>query len=191
MKKLKSGICLILLFIGLMGLAVADEYAYTTAYFYIPSDISFGVFLLGTAVNVTSLESPPGASTTWISFNASTGTEYDVQPMTEGTTTNKQDGPTRPIARIYNMGNTNFYFYMNASVGQACIDVCANSTCGGTGCNAQPACNSIKELPLSWATLSTNVPTDGYLNITMYADFVTCTPPLYQQGEIYYRSSLS
>jgi len=191
MKKIGL-VCLALVFIGFIGLVFADEYAYTTAYFNLPSDVSFGVFLLGTAVNTSSIDSQPGAATTtWISFNASDPNDNGIQPMTTGSLINQQTGPTKPIIRIFNMGNVNFKFYMNASVGQLCINLCANSTCGGAGCNAVPACTPIKELSSNWATLSSNLPTDGYLNVTMYADFNSCTPPMTQAGAIYYKSSLT
>jgi hypothetical protein len=193
MKKIGL-VCVVLLFIGLIGLVFADEYAWTTAYFYLPSDVSFGVFLLGTAVNTSSIDgSQPGQqTTTWISFNATSSTQYEVQPMTTGAKANEQTGPTNSIIRIYNMGNTAFKFYMNASVEQACIqNLCANSTCGGAGCASTSSCTPIKNLlGPSWATLSTNLPENGYLNITMYANFVSCSP-FTSQGAIFYKSSSS
>jgi hypothetical protein len=193
MKKI-SLICAILLFTGLIGLVFADEYAWTTAYFNLPSDVSFGVFLLGTAVNTSSIkDTPPGQeTTTWISFNVSFPTEHDVQPMTTGATANQQTGPTKSIIRIFNTGNVNFKFYMNATVDEACISIYANSTCGGVGCLAVPAHTSIKNLTPNWAKLSDNIPyQSGYLNITMYADFDSCSPINNKQGAIYYKSSLS
>jgi hypothetical protein len=192
MKKI-SLVCAALIFMGVIGIAFADQYAYTTAYFYLPSDVSFGVFLLGESINTSSIaDNPPGnPSSTWISFNASTPNDKGIQPKTTGATINQQNGPTKSIIRIYNMGNINYKFYMNASVGQGCISLCANTTCGGSGCTNQPTCNPIKELSGTWATLSTNLPTNGYLNVTMYADFTSCSPPMNQQGAVYYKSSLT
>ena len=176
---------------GVLIISVAlaqEEFAYTTAYFYVPSDVSFTVYLLGTPTGVDSTETFPGASTTWISFNATDGIDdFWVQPMTEGQESYQQTGATNPIVRIRNAGNTNFNFYMNATA-PACIQLCANSTCAPGDCTPQPSCQDIKDQS-SWVLIASDVVPNGFVNITMYANFTTCGP-IYQQGTIWYRSAV-
>jgi len=188
--KLKYLLLSVLLTITIPVVVVlADEYAYTQVWFNVPADVSFLIYLLGTPTNVSSLETSPGNPTTWISFNASAPTEYGIQPMTEGSTVNKQDGPTKPIVQVYNVGNTNFNFTMNATVGEACISLCANSTCPAGDCTPVSTCQNIKE-QVSWVPIAYDLIPNGYANITMYADFVDC-PLMNKGGTIYYRSTAS
>ena len=194
MKKI-SLVCAALFFMGYIGLVFADEYAYTTAYFYTPMDISFRVTLLGDTVLTDSGEPEPGPMTpSWITFNQTSGCQPNcqkVQPKTNDTFV--QDGIINPIITVQNVGNTNqFNFYLNASVGaDATIAVCANGTVGSGSCTSSPpsACTDITELS-SWFQFAQGCDVNTELYVTLYAGF-TGTGAGQRTGAIYYRSSTS
>jgi len=196
MKKEKiSLVCAALFFMGSIGLVFADEYAYTTAYFYTPEDISFRVTLLGDATTTDSGSPEPGPLTpSWITFNQTSGCQPDckqVDPKTNDIFV--QDGTTSPIIKVQNVGNTNqFNFYLNASVGgDATIAVCANGTVESGSCTSSPSstCTDITELP-AWFTFAQGCDVNTVLDVTLYADF-TNTGIGQKTGAVYYRSSTS
>ena len=198
MEKLKmSLICTALFFMGFIGLVFADEYAYTTAYFYTPTDVSFRITLLGDTVATDSGDTQPGPRTpSWITFNQTGACQPSckkVQPKTNDTFV--QNGITNPIIKVQNVGNTNqFNFYLNASVsGDATIALCANGTVeGGTGsCTTPPpsTCTDITERS-TWIAFAQGCNVNTILDVTLYADF-TSTGVGQRTGAIYYRSSSS
>jgi len=196
MKKEKvSLVCIALFFIGFIGLVFADEYAYTTAYFYTPTDISFRVTLLGETTGKDSSEPQPGPMTpSWITFNQTSGCQPNckkVQPKTNDTYV--QNGVTNPIIKVQNVGNTNqFKFYLNASVGgDTTIAVCANGTVESGSCTTPPpsTCTDITERS-TWVSFAQGCDVNALLDITLYADF-TSTGVGQRNGAIYYRSSTS
>lgn len=193
MKKM-SLVFATLFFVGLIGLVFADEYAYTTAYFYTPTDVSFRVTLLGDATVTDSGSSEPGPLTpSWITFNQTSGCQPDckeVQPKTNDIYI--QTGIAEPIITVENVGNTNqFNFYLNTSVGgDTTIVVCANGTVDtGGSCTTPPpsTCTDMTEKS-TWVTFAQGCSVGTKLNITLYADF-TNTGAGQTTGAIYYRSS--
>jgi len=194
MKKI-SLICATLFFMGLVGLVFADEYAYTTAYFYTPEDVSFRVTLLGDAA-VTDSSSPyPGQLTpSWIIFNQTDTCNPNCKKVNPKTNDlYLQTGTAKPIITLENSGNTPFNFYLNASVaGDGTIAVCANGTVASGSCTTPPPslCTDITEKS-TWGTAFAQGCTVGTkLNVTLYADF-TNTGLGQRTGAIYYRSSAS
>lgn len=194
MKKI-SLVCVTLFFMGFIGLVFADEYAYTTAYFYTPTDVSFRVTLLGDATYTDSSESYPGPMTpSWITFNQTSACQPNckqVQPKTNDTYV--QNGIANPIITVQNVGNTNqFNFYLNASVGgDTTITVCANGTVGSGSCTTPPpsTCTDITERS-TWLAFAQGCNVNTILNVTLYANF-TNTGVGQRTGAIYYRSSTS
>ncbi len=194
MKKMGL-VCATLFFIGFIGLVFADEYAYTTAYFYTPTDVSFRVTLLGETTGTDSGDTEPGPLTpSWITFNQTSPCQpscKQVQPKTNDTFV--QNGLTNPIIKVQNVGNTNqFNFYLNASVdGDTTIAVCANGTVEIGSCTTPPppTCTDITEVS-SWVTFAQACDVNTLLDITLYADF-TSTGAGQTPGAIYYRSSTS
>jgi len=103
----------------------------------------------------------------WISFNfTSNQAENWTQPWTNGVSTNNQDGSLKPIYLIYNTGNTNIEFTINASI-PSNFQMCANSTCAGGDCSGNPtACTSLSSSFVSLGTLNQG----KQLNVTLYAN---------------------
>lgn len=194
MKKI-SLVCIVLFFMGFIGLVFADEYAYTTAYFYTPTDVSFRVTLLGETTGTDSSDTQPGTLTpSWITFNQTSACLpncQQVQPKTNDTFV--QTGILNPIITVQNVGNTNqFNFYLNTSVsGDTTIAVCANGTVGSGSCTTPPpsTCTDVTEL-LTWFSFAQGCNVNTILDITLYADF-TGTTAGQTTGAIYYRSSTS
>lgn len=194
-KKRISLICALVFFIASIGLVLADEYAYTTAYFYTPMDISFRITLLGEATGTDSGVTQPGPGTpSWITFNQTSSCQPSckkVQPKTNDTFV--QNGIANPIIKVQNVGNTNqFNFYLNASVGSdSSIAICANGTVESGSCSNPPTstCTDITERS-SWISFAQGCNVNTILDVTLYADF-TNTGVGQKAGAIYYRSSTS
>jgi len=194
MKKM-SLVFATLFFMGVIGLVFADEYAYTTAYFYTPTDVSFRVTLLGDVTLTDSASPEPGPMTpSWITFNQTSACQpscKQVQPKTNDTFV--QNGIINPIIKVQNVGNTNqFNFYLNASVGgDTTIAVCANGTVESGSCATPPPsiCTDTTER-LTWVTFAQGCDVNTLLDISLYADF-TNTVAGQRAGAIYYRSSTS
>jgi hypothetical protein len=191
MKKI-SLVCAALFFIGFIGLAFADEYAYTTAYFYTPTDVSFRVTLLGD-LTLTDSNSPyPGQITpSWITFNQTDTCNPNCKKVNPKTNDLYwQNGATNPIITLENRGNTPFNFYLNASVGgDTTITVYANGTVASGSCTTPPP-SAITDITAksSWVTFAQGCTVNTRLNVTLYADF-TLTGLGQKTGAIYYRSS--
>jgi len=193
MKKIGL-VCAALFFMGLIGLVFADEYAYTTAYFYTPTDVSFRVTLLGDLTPTDSSKPYPGPMTpSWITFNQTDTCNPNckkVQPKTNDIYV--QNGITSPIITLENRGNTPFNFYLNASVGgDTTILVCANGTVASGSCTTPPpsACTDITAKS-TWVSFAQGCAINTRLNVTLYTDF-TNTGLGQKTGAIYYRSSTS
>jgi len=195
MKKI-SLVCAAIFFMEFIGLvfAASEEFAYTTAYFYTPTDVSFRVTLLGDAT-VTDSSSPyPGQLTpSWITFNQTDVCNPNckqVRPKTNDL--NWQNGVTNPIITLENSGNTPFNFYLNASVGSdTTITVCANGTVASGSCTTPPpsTCTDIT-VKSTWVSFAQGCTVNTRLNVTLYADF-TNTGLGQKTGAIFYRSSTS
>jgi hypothetical protein len=126
---------LILLSVIISASVLADQYAFTEAYFFIPSDVSFTVSIRGDPLPAfTSGGSyPGGTTTTWISFNTSSWPVTDIEPWTLGVdqVANRQDySSSLPIYEITNDGNIPFDFYIYFEALDACLEVEATSECG-------------------------------------------------------------
>jgi len=176
------------LFLVLISVSVlADEYAYTQAYFNVPSDVSFKISLPGDAASPyeSSEGSPP--TTTWISFNASVLPESNVEPWTEGidNEVNKQNGATYPIFYVENYGNTPIDFYIQIELLDACLSICANAICGDASCPGATftttcTLNNINGVEAIMVDELPNTDGSDHANVTLYAGFaVTCTPGEY------------
>lgn len=185
------------LFIVLISVSVlADEYAYTQAYFNIPSDVSFFIALPGdpTPQWESSETSPP--TTAWISFNASsTLPDYFVEPWTLGVdnSLNRQDGSSYPIFYVENYGNTPIDFHIQIAALDPCLELCANATCGDASCGTASFTGTCTDINGVEAIMANELPsTDGsdHVNITLYANFTdTCTPGEYGAYQITHRST--
>ena len=193
MKKI-SLILIVLLSIGFMGLVFADEYAYTQAYFNIPSDVSFRVSLPGDPAGPynSSLASPP--TTAWISFNTTVLPATDVQPWTLGVdgVANRQDGSSQPIFYVENYGNTPIDFYAQIASLDACLSLCANATCGDTSCGTATfttTCTNINGVETIMVNELPYTSGSNHVNITLYGGFVGCTPGEYGPYQITHRST--
>jgi len=195
MKKI-SLVCAALFFMGLIDLvfAASEEFAYTTAYFYTPTDVSFRVTLLGDLTPTDSSQPYPGPVTpSWITFNQTDTCNPNckkVQPKTNDIYV--QNGVTIPIITLENRGNTPFNFYLNASVGgDTTILVCANGTVASGSCATPPpaTCTDITAKS-TWVSFAQGCAINTRLNVTLYADF-TNTGLGQKTGAIYYRSSTS
>jgi len=196
MNKLTIFLILALIILS-FPLILADQYVTTPTYFYVPSDVSFTVRLPGPpsspGYNVSS--SPVGTATTWISFNATDVNAKGVQPQTEGIVGYKQSGSLIPIFYVTNDGNTPISFKLQIAGLPACLDVCANSTCGITGtCGGAtfyPTCNSIKVAEQTLVTGLLYATGQDRANITLYADFTACTAgTVYGPNTITHHSTL-
>ena len=196
MKRIIS-FCSVLFLIGFIGLVLADEYAYTQAYFNIPSDVSFRVSLPGDASSPyeSSETSPP--TTAWISFNTTALPANNVEPWTLGAddVIHRQNGPSQPIFYVENYGNTQIDFHIQIASLDACLDVCANSTCGDgvgacTGASFVSTCTNIEGTEAMMANELDYTSGANHVNITLYGSFGgTCTPGEYGPYQITHRST--
>jgi len=199
MKKEKIGsVFIVLFFVGFIGLVFADEYAYTQAYFNIPSDVSFKVSLPGDGVPpYESSETSPGTATAWISFNTTGLPATDVQPWTLGVdgVANRQDGSSQPIFYVENFGNTRIDFHTQIASLDPCLDVCANSTCGDglgacTGATFYSTCSDIEGVEQIMVNELDFTSGSNHVNITLYGSFgAACIPGEYGPYQISHRST--
>lgn len=170
MKKLTITILFaVLLSATIVFAAASNYYGKVLVYFNVPSDATFAIAFPSayTFEDITSsTESSPTVTSSWISFNFTSGTQSWVQPQTNGSATNAQNGPTKPIFYIDNTGNVNEKFDINATV-PSTFAVCANSTCTGECGTTTSACTA---LTTSYVTMATAVTTTSFLNITLYAN---------------------
>lgn len=196
MKKEKISLILItLFFVGFIGLVFADEYAYTQAYFNIPSDVSFRVSLPGDAASPyeSSDTSPP--TTAWVSFNTTVLPATGVQPWTLGVdnVANKQNGPSKPIFYVENYGNTPIDFYIQIASLDACLSLCANATCGDVSCGAAAfitTCTNINGVEAMMVNELEYASGSNRANITLYGSFgAACAQGEYGPYQITHRST--
>lgn len=209
--KLFGFLFALILLSGIVSISVlADHYAYTEAYFFIPSNVEFTVSIRGDPLPAfVSGDTYPGTTTTtWISFNTSTWPITDIEPWTLGTNqvANRQDYlSSLPIYEITNDGNVAFDFYIYFETLDGCLDVEAISECGyGLGnCGSALGFKTVQteiELGEGAPVVTTNgvmmvdnLPdTDGQdlLYIYLFGDFQAgCSPQEYGPYIIRHRST--
>jgi len=197
MRYKKTLIILVLISTLASAAVLADEYAYTQAYFNVPSDVSFKISLPGDAASPyeSSEFTPP--TTTWISFNATSLPASNVEPWTEGVDgdANRQNGATYPIFYVENFGNTPIDFYIQIESLDACLSICANAICGDTACPGATFTTTCTPNNINGveAIMVDELPdTDGsdHANVTLYAGFgALCTPGELGPYQITHRST--
>ena len=179
MRYKKILIILVLISTLVSVVVLADEYAYTQAYFNVPSDVSFKISLPGDAASPyeSSEFTPP--TTTWISFNATSLPASNVEPWTEGVNgdANRQNGASYPIFYVENFGNTQIDFYIQIASLDACLSLCADAICGDVSCGTATFIASCTDISGVEVMMVDELPVNNHANVTLYAGFtIACTP---------------
>lgn len=151
--------------------ASTSYYAQTTVYFLVPADASFAIAMPANYENwytITGTSENSATATDWISFNFTNVPQATLQePYQHGASANSQQGASKPIFLIKNTGNVNerFEIKLNSTLPSG-IFMYFNATC--TGCsNPRTALTAIST---SYQSLVDILPTNGFLNVTLYAN---------------------
>ncbi len=190
--KIITTITVLSLLLGIPAILAANNYyAKVVVYFTIPSDATFTIGFPSayTPESISSTdENAPTQTTSWISFNFTSGTENWLQPRTSGLAANAQVGPGKPIFYIDNTGNVNEKFDLNGTV-PTNFGVCANATCdtaGGASCGSVTStCTNITS---TYATMATAVTSTSFLNVTLYANATGASSGI-SSGSVWIKSS--
>ncbi|MFH1445331.1 MAG: hypothetical protein ABIF08_02505 [Nanoarchaeota archaeon] len=163
--------------------AQAANYGYTTAYFYIPTDTSFSVTILGQSdTNITSEQSgTPNQTSSWIAFNATTLTQDDVNAQAKpGDDSNLQTGLGKPIFVFANTGtigiNISLSWSGSGNAGpDSCVTVRMNSTCFPSGgCVGAYELEQEEQISTTAKVMVANLSVGSKLNATLIANLSSC-----------------
>ena len=161
--------------LAIMPVAIADDFAYTTIYFNVPSDTSFQLTLPGMPTNDSTTASP-GVQTAWVSFNGSV-CGGQIIPYVEGVSTNTQsDDPIQPIYSYDNVGNTDIDLWLrfNESLGTGISVFWNSSGCGGSCTTYSGEANSTNPTinDTEWTIIAETFTTaQAAVNVSLYGNY--------------------
>jgi len=193
MANKKSILLVILAMPFILPLAYAASsvyYAKSTVYFNVPADASFAIAMpadYSSWTTITGTDETGATAVDWISFNFTNVPQSTLQePYQLGDSANAQSGPTKPIFYIDNTGNVNekFEIRIDSSLPTG-VEMYFNATCTGTCTNPT---TDLTAISTTYQTLVDSLPTDAYLNVTLYAN-VTSTASAGQSSVLLYIKS--